>query len=110
MFKKENRLAPGISFSNSHQHNLPQFVLKEKENGLALNRFGVVVSKRIDKRAVGRNKVKRFFRTALANFNKKMSVGHDILVIAKKEILNKTKEENLLIVEGVLTKAGLFQK
>ncbi|OGH24213.1 MAG: ribonuclease P protein component [Candidatus Levybacteria bacterium RIFCSPLOWO2_01_FULL_39_24] len=110
MFKKENRLVPGISFSNSHLISTPQFLLKEKKNGLEINRFGIVVSKKIDKRAVIRNRIKRFFRTTLLNLEKKINVGHDILLIVKKGIIGKTKEENLLMVRSALEKAGLIKK
>ncbi len=110
MFKKENRLVPGIKFSNSHILITPQFILKEKTNELAVNRFGIVVSKKIDKRAVARNGIKRFFRAALMSLEKHMNAGHDILLIARKEFLNKTKEENLLAIEKTLEKAGLLKK
>jgi ribonuclease P protein component len=75
---------------------------------LTVNRFGIVVSKKVDSRAVVRNKVKRFFRTTLVNLNEKMTSGHDILFVVKKEFLNKTKEENLLTVESILKKAKLI--
>lgn len=110
MFKKENRLAPGIGFGNSHLYIASQFILKEKENGLGLNRFGIVASKKIANKAVCRNKIKRFLRTSLANFNKKMDQGHDILLIVKKAVLDKTKEENLLTIKKTLAKAGLIQE
>ncbi len=109
MFKRENRLVPGIRFSNSYLLTSPQFVLKERGNGLAINRFGIVVSKKIDKRAVVRNRIKRFFRTSLMNLGEKMNTGHDILLIVKKEILNKTKEENLLTLKSSLEKAGIIR-
>lgn len=109
MFKKENRLVPGAKFNRSHFLASPQFILKKKKNGLNINRFGIVVSKKIDKRAVARNKVKRFFRTALMSLFGKMSAGHDILIIVKKGILSKTKEENLLAVKNALEKAGLIK-
>lgn len=108
MFKKENRLVSGIKFNNYCLSTSPQFILKEKRNKLSVNRFGIVVSKKIDKRAVGRNKIKRFLRTALMNLFGKMSAGHDILIIVKKGILNKTKEENQLTIEKVLEKAGII--
>lgn len=108
MFKKENRLVPGIRFNDSRPITNPQFILKEKKNGLNVNRFGIVVSKKIDKRAVGRNKVKRFLRTAIMNLDRKMNTGHDILIIVRKEILSKTKRENLLTVESSLEKAGVI--
>lgn len=109
MFKKENRLIPGIKFNSSRPFTLPQFVLKEKENKLLVNRFGIIVSKKVDKRAVVRNKVKRFFREALIKMNKSMVPGHDILIIVRKEILNKAKEENVDAVRRVLEKSGLIK-
>jgi ribonuclease P protein component len=109
MFKRENRLVPGIRFTNSHSLTTPQFVLKERKNGLNINRFGIVVSKKIDKRAVGRNKIKRCFRSVFLNLEQKMNAGHDILLIIKG-IENKTKEENALAVEQTLEKAGVIIK
>ena len=109
MFKKENRLVPGIRFNDSRFIASPQFTLKEKKNGLNVNRFGIVVSKKIDKRAVGRNEIKRFIRTAIMNLDRKMNTGHDILIIVRKEILGKTKEENLLTIESSLEKAGAIR-
>jgi len=110
MFKRENRLVPGVRFSNSHLFTTPQFVFKEKENGLNVNRFGIVVSKKIDKRAIARNRIKRFFREALSEMNKNMTSGHDILCIIKEGILNKTREENSLTIESTLRKAGLLKE
>lgn len=110
MFKKENRLVPEIGFNNTYFVTSSQFILKKKKNGLTVNRFGVVVSKKIDKRAVVRNGIKRFFRTTLINLNRKMNAGYDMLFIVKKGILDKTKEGNLLAIENALGKAGLVKK
>lgn len=109
MFKKENRLVPGIKFNNSRLIAVPQFILKQKENGLDLNRFGIVVSKKIDKRAVGRNNLKRFFRTTLMKLYGKMSTGHDILIIVKKGMSEKNKGENELAIKDALGKAGIIR-
>ncbi len=84
--------------------------MKKRINGLTLNRFGVVVSKKIDKRAVVRNKIKRIFRNALTDLNRNMMPGHDILFIARKDILNKTKEENIGLIKKIIEKAGLIKK
>jgi ribonuclease P protein component len=108
MFKRENRLVLGTKFNNSYIFATPQFVLKEKKNNLNLNRFGIIVSKKVDARAVGRNKIKRLFRTALSGLGKKMGQGHDILLIIKKEIASKTKDQNILTLERVLTKAKII--
>lgn len=107
MLKKENRLIPGVRFNNSRLLTAPQFVLKEKGNNLEVSRFGIVVSKKIDKRAVVRNRLKRLFRDALSDLMKSIVPGHDILIIVKKEALRKNKKENLLEIRRVLGKAGV---
>lgn len=109
MFKRENRLVKGVRFNNSYSLSVPEFVLKEKGNGLLLNRFGIVVSKKIDKRAVARNKIKRIFRNTLYDLNKNILVGHDILFIVRSGVINKTKEENYAKIKNALEKSGLIK-
>ena len=100
----------GIRFNNSNSNAFPQFVLKERKNGLELNRFGIVVSKRIDKRAVVRNRIKRIFRTMLEDLSKNMMSGHDILFIVKAGILGKTQKENQELIKQAIEKLGIIKK
>lgn len=109
MFKRENRLIARVRFNNSYSFSVPQFVLKERKNGLLLNRFGIIVSKKIDKRAVVRNKIKRIFRQALGELNKNMKSGHDMLFITRIGVLSKTKEENYSIIKNTLEKSGFMK-
>lgn len=110
MFKRENRLVSKGRLTGFKNIAFPQFILKVKKNELDTNRFRIVVSKKIDKRAVGRNRIKRFFRTILVDLNKKMNKGNDLLFIVKTEILEKNKEENVSAVRGAITKANLIEK
>jgi ribonuclease P protein component len=110
MFKRENRLVPGIKFANSRFAATPQFIIKNRENGLEVNRFGIIVSKKVDKRAVARNKIKRFFRQTLSELNEKLACGHDILVIVKKDILVKSLDENKILIEKTFKKIGILNK
>lgn len=107
MFKRQNRLPRGIGFYNSF-FSTPFFVLKFKKNGLTVNRFGIVVSKKIDKRAVERNKIKRMFRKTLMDLNKEMASGHDILFIVGPGIINKTAEQVNFAIKGVLEKKAFI--
>ena len=43
-----------------------------EKNGFLLNRFGIIVSKKISKKAVERNRLKRQFREAIKNFDKEI--------------------------------------
>ena len=110
MFKRENRLVRGTRFNNSNSFSVPQFVLKERKNGLPLNRFGIVVSKKVDKRAVVRNRIKRLFRSTLENLNKNMESGHDILFIVKTAILDKMQKENQELIKQTIEKLGIIKK
>jgi ribonuclease P protein component len=109
MFKKINRLVPGINFRNSFSCSSPQFVLKQKNNNLELNRFGIVVSKKIDKRAVARNRIKRQIREELLGLQSKMVQGNDILLIVRREIVKKTSKENARELEKMLKKLGMIK-
>ncbi len=110
MFKRENRLILGTKFNNFRSASTPQFNLKVKKNGMGINRFGIVVSKKVDKRAVVRNKIKRLFREALIELNRNMFTGNDILLIIKKEIISKTKKEELILLENSLEKLAIIKR
>lgn len=88
MLKRNLRL-PKEKLKAKKTLNLRGFVLKTSENNLGLSRFGFVVSKKIDKRAVIRNKAKRFFRRYIEENLEKIKPGHDFLFILK-EIPDKT--------------------
>lgn len=108
MFRRENRLLPGTGFNNAISFSTLLFVLKTKKNGLALNKFGIVVSKKIDKRAVVRNRIKRIFRSILFDLMQQIISGHDILFITRPAITGKTREEISEQIIESLRKAGLI--
>lgn len=75
------------------------FLIKILENNKQTNRFGFIVSNKISKKATERNKLKRrlreIIRLNLSNFKR----SFDIIIIAKKNILNEnfnTIKNNLL--------------
>lgn len=104
MLKKKNRLTEKLSKSD-RTINSPAFVLKIARNETTTSRFGFVISKKIDKRATVRNRIKRKFRFCLEEKLEKISKGYDFLFIIKKnlesanyceEIYNKLMKEKLL--------------
>jgi len=56
-------------------------------------RFGVIISKKISKKAVERNKIKRRLMEVLGKNRKKFGKGKRILFLAKKEILGVKPKE-----------------
>ena len=65
--------------------NSPQFLLKYGQNNLSHARFAVVVSKKIDKKATGRNKIKRRVVSLIKKVFEK-ELPFDFVFIVRKEI------------------------
>jgi len=87
LFKKKYRL-PKDFLREGRTINSPIYTLKLKENGKMLSRFGFIVSKRIDKRATFRNRIKRKFRNCIEQRIEEIEKGYDFLFILKRGIEN----------------------
>ncbi|OGM93664.1 ribonuclease P protein component [Candidatus Wolfebacteria bacterium RIFOXYD12_FULL_48_21] len=77
----------------------PFFAVKIAANGLSYSRFGVVVGKKVDKRATERNKIKRMFYEAIRVRNLQNIEGRDILIIVYPEINQFAREEVIKLVK-----------
>lgn len=109
MFERKYRLLAKTSFSGAKVLDAPTFKLKILENNLLYNRFGFVVSKKVDKRAVVRNRTKRRFRSCLENMSAKIRTGNDMLFSIKKEAMGKKTSEQCLLVKTMLKKEGFLE-
>lgn len=91
MFRRKFRL-PRNKIKFTDFLNTPLFSLKFKDNNLLYNRYAFVVSKKTDKHATVRNKIKRLFRSCVEDLDGQIQKGYDMLFILKKEILGKDRE------------------
>ena len=92
--KKKKDFEAIFKNSKSFKNNL--FVLKIKENNLGLNRFGFVISSKVSKRAVIRNKIRRRLSEIVRANLEKIESGLDLVFITlpgieKKEFLDILK-------------------
>lgn len=85
-------------------NNLIFFFLR---NRYKFNRLGIIVKKEIGK-AVDRNKVKRRIREAYRRINEKLFQGYDIIIIAKKSIIELDFSEIYNELEGLFIKERLL--
>ena len=106
MFKRQYRIQSGVRITSSQAIATPFFHLKKGLNHLAVSRFGFVVSKKIDKRAVVRNRTRRVLRSIVEDLFPDIKTGFDLLFIIKKPIEKRT-EELEKEVKDVLEKAGI---
>jgi|APSaa5957512576_1039674.scaffolds.fasta_scaffold33895_2 ribonuclease P protein component len=94
MLNKDNRLPgyliPKLFLSSNTLHS-PLFIVKILgATSPTPPKIGFIVSKKISKEAVDRNRVKRLLRQAVTPILKKFKNGQSILIIAKSNIKGKT--------------------
>jgi ribonuclease P protein component len=114
MLPKENRLKNKKDFEsvfkNGKGFKEGFFYLKIKKNNLELSRFGFVVSKKISKSAVVRNKIKRairnYFRFNIGSIKKGLDGVLVVVSQINKEGFDKI-EDNL---RRVLKKSDIFSQ
>lgn len=73
------------------------------------SRFGFVVSKKISKQAVQRNRIERALNEAVRYELPYLKRGYDVVFLAKKAILRKSTDEIMREVKQFLKKVGLTQ-
>lgn len=98
MLSKENRLLKERDFDLIHKKGkfIPgkHLVIKVLPNKLSESRFGIIVSNKISKKPVIRNKIKRRLREIIREGIKSREIkkGFDIIVIAKPSIVEEEFE------------------
>jgi ribonuclease P protein component len=106
MISKRSRLPREAFKAGGYRKiNTPFFSLREKDNGISLNRIGVIVGKSVDKRAVRRN---FWERQVKARLRKLPPAGKDLMVIVFPGIEELTREEFGKIFEQSLGKLKNF--
>lgn len=104
MLKKQNRLGKLTRKNKDKLFTFPLFNLRVSDNGEKITKFAFIVSKKIDKRAVVRNRTKRVLRSAAEEVIKRLEIGKNIVIISKKALIPGQKEEVLGILETVFNK------
>lgn len=79
------------------------------KNDLNLTRFGFIVSNKISKKAVLRNRAKRLLREMARGLLPKAKEGVDVLFLAKKTVLKVSFGELLTEAEKLFKKGGLLK-
>ncbi|MFH1832803.1 MAG: ribonuclease P protein component [Candidatus Levyibacteriota bacterium] len=109
MLKKECRLNLGKKLKFTNSLNSIFFTLKINKNNLLFNRYGFVISKRIDKRAVVRNRIRRMFQKCLKDNLGEIKEGYDMLFYPKKEVLSLSQNEICLNIKEFFKKTGYLK-
>ncbi len=114
MLPKENRLKKKkefeMVFKNGRSIKGQDFFLKYLGNGTNKTKIGFVVSKKVSKKAVERNKTKRRLREAFRIIDEEMKDGISIVVVAYPSLKARKFSEIRQEIEGALKKGELLKQ
>ena len=108
MLKKDYRLplSKEKDFKNSFSTNL--ITIKTSINTLSHNRFATIISKKIDRRSVIRNKLRRMIDICIREESSNLRSGYDILFIVKKNFIRKADRDIRESVRACFEKLNLI--
>ena len=109
MLSQPNRLPSSQRLLKSKFKKTPLFSVKYAQNDLAVSRFGFVVRKTVDKRAVVRNRIRRVFRSCIEEKLQTLATGYDMLFFLEKGIMDKSHDEVSNKLELLLSEEKLLR-
>ena len=114
MLKKEFRIRKQKDFDKIFDEGAyfsERFLaLKAAENNLEMSRFGFMVSNKVSKKAVERNRIKRLLREVVRLRYSKIKPGFDAIFIFRGKNVQKSFEDIDKVVEKLLRKSELVVK
>ncbi len=97
MLNLKNRIRLANDFKDILKNGKPFFCknlyIKTKKNTLDNSRFGIIVSSKVSKKAVERNRLKRIIREIIKENLKNIKNKQDTVIILNNSIVNKKKED-----------------
>lgn len=112
MLKKENRIRLKNDFDRAFKHGNSLYSkkigLKVSNNDLGLSRFGVVVSTKVSKKAVERNRIKRIIRSYIQDNLEQIKSGLDVIIITLPALNNYQKDDLKQEIQDLFLKSGVL--
>ena len=113
MLSKINRLRKKKDFQRAYQQgrsfSAPELWMKIFPNHLGINRVGIVVSRKISRKAVQRNLIKRRLRNLVRHYLPSLPSGYDIVFTARPGVLEKSYLSLQKTVEGLFRRSQLLK-
>ena len=109
MLPQKYRLPSTTRLTHSRFIKTPLFSVKFAKNNLEVNRFGFVVRKTVNKRAVVRNRIRRVLRSCIEEQLEMLHTGYDMLFFPEKGIMDKKQAELCQILQQLWEQQKLLK-
>jgi len=97
MLKKENRIKKkndfALIFKNGKNLKAGFFILKVLNNNLQLSRLAIIISQKVSKKAVERNRLRRLISSIFEENFKQLQTGFDFVFLVLPNIKDKDNLE-----------------
>lgn len=100
--KRIYRLPVNVRLVRPRAYNTAEFVLKVAVSSSKLSRFGLIVPKSVDKRAVIRNKLRRVFHACIREMIESVKPSNDILFVVRGSAKDTSEVELCRLIRGSL--------
>jgi ribonuclease P protein component len=113
MLPVKNRLIGNLSYDKAkkkgkmYQSDSFGILVRDRKDNNP-SKFGIIVSTKISKKAVDRNRIKRMLREAIKESLDKIEDGKDIVVLSRKGLLNIDKRDLESEFSRILKEAKLI--
>jgi ribonuclease P protein component len=109
---KEERLRKQKDFEKVFKNGKSAFSktlgIKISNNNQSINRFGIIISTKISKKATERNKTRRHIRSIIDKLKPDIKTGHDLIFITLLGIKETTFKEKEITIISLLKKLKLL--
>lgn len=109
MLAKHYRLPSGTYLPRHGAIIQPSIVIRFRQNNLPLSRFGFLVSKKVSKKAVERNTIRRRLQACVQECLSSVVSGYDVLIVAQPSSIDQSKQELCDQVIKAFRQKGLLQ-
>lgn len=113
MLKRENRISLNKDFDRvfkaGQSFYSPFLGIKRGVNALGVNRLGILISTKVSKKAVIRNKFKRRIREIVQKEMLKLKPGNDLVFVVFSQILDKNFKEITETIKFGFNKLKLYK-
>lgn len=85
-------------------------MVRAMDNGLKKNQLGIVISAKVSKKAVERNRARRRLKEIVRIENQKLVQGKDIVIIGRPSVVKQTYQELEAGLIFCFKKIGLYDR
>lgn len=110
MLAKHHRLPTGTYLPRQGAIIQSAVVIRFRQNNLSLSRFGFLVSKKVSKKAVERNLVRRRLQACAQELLPTIVSGYDVLVLAQPSSVELSKQDLCEQIRKAFVQKGLLKR